>query len=145
MIKNLKTARNQLDLAAAQLDTQGHIELADKVDLCNAKLANASDEELKVITSVLKKINQEADRRNGKSAVASASPNRMAMQRRKALLRERLQKKVAAKKLEADLLDGLDLTASSERNEDALRMFRNTRIKKSRLAAQAALMAEEDD
>lgn len=132
---NIKGAQRQLDLAAEKLDKQGHKDLADKVDLCNAKLVKASDEERKVIASVLEKINKEVNLRNGETDEESESPNRLAMQRRKAAVRKRLQEKLAAKRLEKALLDGLDLTASSERNENALRMWRKERVKKARLAA----------
>lgn len=140
MSKDIKGAQRQLDLAAETLDKQGHKDLADKVDLCNAKLAKANDAERNVIASVLSKINTEADLRNGVTEAETESPNRLAMQRRKLAIRKRLQEKLAAKKLERTLLDGLDLTASSERNEDALRQWRKSRIKKAKLAA-----LEEDD
>jgi hypothetical protein len=137
MIKNPKIAQRQLDLAAEELDEQGHQDLADKVDLCSAKLTKASDEELKVIASVLRKINREVDSRNGATTPTSTSPNRLAMVRRKEALRHRMAEKKAAERLERDLMEGLDLKASSSRNDDALRMFRQKRIKeaKARIAA----------
>jgi len=48
-----------------------------------------------------------------------------------------MAEKKAAERLERDLMEGLDLKASSSRNDDALRMFRQKRIKeaKARIAA----------
>jgi hypothetical protein len=149
---NYKLVQRQLDISAEELEKQGHSDLADKVDQCNAKLAKAT----KVIAFVLSKINKEADRRIAAKAPKGTkeSPNRAAMQRRKEGTRERVKKilesRRAARELEKELLDGLELheEATSARNEDALRQWRKDRVKSAKINAlkkQLADLEEGDD
>ena len=57
---------------------------------------------------------------------------------------EAIKARLHARKLEQELLDGLELheEASSERNEDALRQWRKDRVKKAKVASLKRQIAE---
>lgn len=142
-----KKVQRQLDISAEEMDGASHADLADKVDQCNVKLEKATAEERKVIASVLEKIDKEFELRKTKAVKGTKdSPNRLAATRRKEGTRARIETikaNIKARKLERELLDGLELhEASSERNKESLRQWRTDRVKKAKVASLKRQIAE---
>jgi hypothetical protein len=134
---NYKLVQRQLDIAAEELEKKGHSDLSDKIDTCNAKLEKATAEERRVIAGVLQKIDREADRREAsKKPKGRINPRQVAAHRRRDASRERIRERLAARKLERELLADLNLGEEAEADEDAtLHQGRKDRIKAAKIEA----------
>jgi len=136
-------ARDQLDLAANELEKAGFADLAEKVDYYAARLMKATASEIPLVKRALSRIQQEAKKRLGAAqkpkaatkkdkATAATSKSRRAGEARKATLKRRLKTIVANRKKAAERLEALRADRQERRSgKEARRHSRKKRISKS--------------
>jgi len=126
-------ARDQLDLAASELENAGFADLAEKVDYYNYRMMKATASEIPLIKRAISRIQQEATRRfrltKPKSSVrvskatAATQNARRATAARKETLKRRLKTIVANRKKAAERLEALRNSRETRRSSKSTRRY----------------------
>lgn len=130
---NRRLIQNKLDRAAAILDKKGYTDLANKVDHYGDRFMKASSQkEVDLIKRALARVNDEADRRDGKETDTEDRPSireRIEARRKQREAGKGLEDRVA--KLERRVAR-LILRSHGKQTEKSAREKRNARLAKLR-------------